>query len=78
MYIYVILRQGQKTLVPCEHNFTSDTLKGLRSAGQQNGELIIEKLHLIRKLKFRIFNSMAVIFYLSFHMLSYFWVIHNL
>ena len=76
MYICV-LRQGQKILVPCERNITSDTLKGLRSAGQQNRELIIEKRHLIRKLKFRIFNSMAVIFYLSFHMLSYFRVNHN-
>ena len=47
----------------------------LRSAGQKNGELIFEKLC---KHKFRIFNSMAVIFYLSFHMLSYFWAIHNL
>ena len=50
----------------------------LTSAGQKNVELIFKKLHLIRKLKFRIFNSMAVIFYLSFHMLSYFRVIHNL
>ena len=48
----------------------------LTSAGQKNAELIFEKL--IRKLKFRIFNSMAVIFYLSFHMLSYFRVIYNL
>ena len=29
MYICVILRQGQKLLVPCERNITSDTLKGL-------------------------------------------------
>ena len=50
----------------------------LTSAGQKNVELIFKKLHLIRKLKFRIFNSMAVIFYLSFRMLSYFRVIHNL
>ena len=50
----------------------------LTSVGQKNAELIFEKLHLISKLKFRIFNSMAVIFYLSFHMLSYFRVIHNL
>ena len=50
----------------------------LTSAGQKNAELIFEKLHVIRKLKFRIFNSMAVIFYLSFHVLSYFRVIHNL
>ena len=48
------------------------------SAGQKNAEVIFEKLHLLRKLKFRIFNSMAVIFYLSFHMLSYSRVIHNL
>ena len=40
----------------------------LTSAGQKNAELIFEKLHLIHKLKFRIFNSMAVISYLSFHM----------
>ena len=49
-----------------------------KSAGQRNAELIFEKLHLIRKLKYRNFNSMAVILYLSFHMLSYFRVIHNL
>ena len=29
MYICVILPQGQKVLVPCERNITSDTLKGL-------------------------------------------------
>ena len=28
MYICVILRQRQKTLVPCERNITSDTVKG--------------------------------------------------
>ena len=39
---------------------------------------MFEKLHLISKFKFRIFHSMAVIFYLSFLILSYFWVIHNL
>ena len=49
-----------------------------KSAGQKNAELIFEKLHLIRKLKFRIFNSIAVIFYLSFHVLSCFRVIHSL
>ena len=49
----------------------------LTSARQNNAELIFEKLHLIRKLKFRIFNSTAVIFYLSIHILSYFRVIHN-
>ena len=43
-----------------------------KSAGQKNAELILEKLHLIRKLKFRIFNSMAVIFYLSFHIFQKF------
>ena len=42
----------------------------LTSAGQKNAELMLEKLHLIRKLKFRIFNSMTVIFYLSFHILA--------
>ena len=46
-------------------NFFNATLT---SAGQKNAELIFEKLHLIHKLKFRIFNSMAVISYLSFHM----------
>ena len=46
-----------------------------KSAEQNNGELIFEKLHLIHKLKFRIFNFMAVIFYLSFRILSYFQVI---
>ena len=50
----------------------------LRVAAQKNVELIFDKLHLIRKLKLRIFNSMAVIFYLSFHVLPYFRVIHNL
>ena len=30
MFICVILRQGQKVLVPCKHNIASDTLKGLR------------------------------------------------
>ena len=49
-----------------------------KSAGQKNVELIFEKLHLIRKFKLRILNSIAVFFYLSFHMLSYFGVIHNL
>ena len=48
------------------------------SAGQKNTKLIFEKLHLIHKLKSRICNSMAVIFYLSFHMLPFFRVIHNL
>ena len=43
-----------------------------------NAVLIFEKLHLIRKPKFHIFNPMAVIFYLSVHILSYFRVIHNL
>ena len=38
----------------------------ITSAGQKNAELIFEKLHLIRKLKFHIFNSMAVIFCLSY------------
>ena len=28
-----------------------------QSAGQKNAELIFENVHLIRKLKFRIFNS---------------------
>ena len=31
MNICVILRQGQKLLVPCEGNITSDALKGLFS-----------------------------------------------
>ena len=35
-----------------------------------NAELIFEKLRLIRKLKFRIFNSMAVIFSI-FHSTCY-------
>ena len=30
MYICVILCLGQKILVPCERNITSDTLKGLK------------------------------------------------
>ena len=33
----------------------------IRIAQQKNAELIFEKLHLIRKLNFRIFNPMAVI-----------------
>ena len=41
-------------------------------------EINFSKLHLIRKLKFRIFKSMAIILYLSFRMLLYFQVIHNL
>ena len=48
-----------------------------KSVGQMNTELIFEKLHLIRKRKFRIFDSIAVIFYLSFNMSSYFRVIRN-
>ena len=32
------------------------------SAGPKNVKLTFEKLHLIVKLKFRIFNSMAVVF----------------
>ena len=49
----------------------------ITSAGQKNAELIFEKLQ-FRKLKFRIFNSMVVIFYLSLHMLSYFRVIRHI
>ena len=30
MYICIILCQGQKMLVPCEHTIMSDTLKGLK------------------------------------------------
>ena len=36
-----------------------------KSAEQMNPELIFEKPHLIRKLKFRISNSLAVIFFHS-------------
>ena len=50
----------------------------LKSAEQKNAELIFEKLYLIRKLEFRIFNSMAITVYLSFHLLFNFRVIHNL
>ena len=49
-----------------------------KSAEQKNAKLIFAKLYLIRKLKFRIFNSIAVILYLSFRMLSYFRAIHSL
>ena len=49
-----------------------------KNAEHNNAELVFDKLHLICKLKLHIFNSMAVIFFFSFHMLSYFWVIHNL
>ena len=52
--------------------------RGKKGAGQKNAEFIFEKLHLIHNFKFHIFNSMTIILYLSFHMLSYFWVIHNL
>ena len=44
--------------------------------GQKKGEFSFEKLHLIRKLKIRIFISMPVNLYP--HMLSYFRAIHNL
>ena len=79
---FLLKNQFKKRMNPSRRCTTSILLKffnaTLTSAGQKNAELIFEKLHLIRKLKFRIFNSMAVIFYLSFHMLSYFWFIHNL
>ena len=47
-------------------------------AEQKHAKLIFAKLHLIRKLKFHIFNSVAVILYLSFTMLPYIQVIRNL
>ena len=50
----------------------------IKECGQKIAELIFEKVHLISKLKFHIFNPMAVIFDLSFRMLSYFRVIHKL
>ena len=49
-----------------------------KSTEQKNVKLISAKQHLIRKLKFRVFDSMADIFYFLFRMLSYFRVIHNL
>ena len=49
-----------------------------KSTEQKNVKLIFAKQQLIRKLKFRVFDSMADIFYFSFRMLSYFRVIHNL
>ena len=39
-------------------------------AEQKNAKLIFAKLHLIRKLKFHIFNFVSVILYLLFRMLS--------
>ena len=48
-------------------------------------KLNAEELHLIYKLKFLtpwqlffIFKEFFILFFISFHMLSYFWVIHNL
>ena len=43
MYICVILRQGQKILVPFERNITSDTLKGLikKSSCIISGEVLV-------------------------------------
>ena len=49
-----------------------------KSVEQKNAKLIFPKLHLIRKLKFHIFNSMEIILHLYFHILSCFRVIHNL
>ena len=45
MYICVILRQGQKILVPCERSITSDTLKWFRMvvAIYKTGKLILFK-----------------------------------
>ena len=37
---------------------------GRKECGTKEWKLIFAKLHLIRKLEFRIFNSMAVILYL--------------
>ena len=37
-----------------------------KSAGQENAKLVFAKQHLIRKLKFHIFNFMAIIPSLSF------------
>ena len=53
---------------------------GIKECGDKTliVESIFEKLNLIFKHKFRIFYSMAVIFYLSFHVLFYFRVIRNL
>ena len=51
---------------------------GRKECGTKEWKLFFAKLHLIRKLKFRIFNSVAIILYLWFRMLSYFRVIHNL
>lgn len=46
-----------------------------KSTEQKNVKLIFAKQQLIRKLKFRVFDSMADIFYFLFRMLSYFRVI---
>ena len=42
-----------------------------KSAEQKKSKLIFAKLYLIRKLKFHIFNSIAVILYLSLRSLYY-------
>ena len=47
-------------------------------AEQKTAKLSFAELHLIRKLKFHIFNFVAVILYLLFRMLSCFQVIHSL
>ena len=47
-------------------------------AEQNYTKLIFAKLHLICKSKFHIFVSVAVILSLSFRILSYIQVIHNL
>ena len=44
----------------------------------KTAKLSFAELHLIRKLKFHIFNFVAVILYLLFRMLSCFQVIHSL
>ena len=43
-----------------------------KSAEQKNAKLIFAKLYLIRKLKFHIFNSIAVVLYLPLRLLYYF------
>ena len=65
---FLLKNQFKKRMNPSRRCTNSILLKffnaTLTSVGQKNAELIFEKLHLIRKLKFQIFNSMAVIFYL--------------
>ena len=47
----------------------------IKECGSRENGINFWETALIRRLKYRIFNSMTVILCFSFHMLSYFWVI---